>query len=305
MKKNSIMNFKKVIIICLALITILGISTLAGNTKIYNIKIKFPNDYEFTVITSKTKVSEILAESKIILEDNESVTPGLDETITDNSEIIITAKGEEPLKKSEQNAQIVDTETILDTYTDLTEKIVTEIIEIPFETITKDISSGTELTTNKILQYGKVGQRKVVYKITYKGETEIKREELSSEIISEPVNKIVQVQSSAITARSSYTRVTGTSGQSGVYKITAYCSCAICCGKTNGITASGVKATSNRTIAAPSTFKFGTKVIINGQEYTVEDRGGAIQGNRIDIYMDSHSAALAWGVKYLEVEVEN
>ena len=37
--------------------------------------------------------------------------------------------------------------------------------------------------------------------------------------------------------------------------------------------------------------------------YTVEDRGGAIKGNKIDIYMDSHSQALAWGVKYLPVQV--
>ena len=42
---------------------------------------------------------------------------------------------------------------------------------------------------------------------------------------------------------------------------------------------------------------------INGKEYTVEDRGGAIKGNKIDIYMDSHADALAWGVKYLPVQV--
>lgn len=89
----------------------------------------------------------------------------------------------------------------------------------------------------------------------------------------------------------------------GVYKVTAYCSCAKCCGKTNGITASGKKATANHTVAAPRTFAFGTQLKINGKTYTVEDRGGAIQGNRIDIYMDSHAQALAWGVRYLNVEV--
>ena len=78
-----------------------------------------------------------------------------------------------------------------------------------------------------------------------------------------------------------------------------------CCGKTNGITASGAKATANHTIAAPSTFAFGTKVVINGITYTVEDRGGAIQGNRIDIYMNSHQEALQWGVRYVDVEVLN
>ena len=90
----------------------------------------------------------------------------------------------------------------------------------------------------------------------------------------------------------------------GKFKITAYCSCSKCCGKSDGITASGTKATAGRTIAAPSTFKFGTKLIINGHEYTVEDRGGAIKGNRIDIYFDSHQEALNFGVKYIEVFIE-
>ena len=58
-------------------------------------------------------------------------------------------------------------------------------------------------------------------------------------------------------------------------------------------------------MAAPSNFAFGTKLSINGKEYVVEDRGGAINGNRIDIYVSSHSAALRWGVKYLPVEVED
>ena len=43
----------------------------------------------------------------------------------------------------------------------------------------------------------------------------------------------------------------------------------------------------------------------NGGWFVVEDRGGAIQGNRIDVYMNSHSEALAWGVRYLDVEVLN
>ena len=46
-----------------------------------------------------------------------------------------------------------------------------------------------------------------------------------------------------------------------------------------------------------------TKLNINGKTYVVEDRGGAVKGNKIDVYMNSHAAALAWGVKYLPVEI--
>ena len=88
-----------------------------------------------------------------------------------------------------------------------------------------------------------------------------------------------------------------------VYKITGYCSCSKCCGSATGRTASGTVATAGRTIAASSSLPFGTKVNINGHTYTVEDRGGAIKGNKIDIYFSSHAQALAWGVKYLPVEV--
>ena len=81
----------------------------------------------------------------------------------------------------------------------------------------------------------------------------------------------------------------------GIYTLTAYCSCEKCCGKSDGITASGVKARPNHTIAAPSEFAFGTKLMINGIEYTVEDRGGAIKDKRIDVYFDSHQEAINFG----------
>ena len=81
----------------------------------------------------------------------------------------------------------------------------------------------------------------------------------------------------------------------GIYTLTAYCSCEECCGKSDGITASGVKARPNHTIAAPSEFAFGTKLMINGIEYTVEDRGGAIKDKRIDVYFDSHQEAISFG----------
>ena len=88
----------------------------------------------------------------------------------------------------------------------------------------------------------------------------------------------------------------------GNFKITAYCACSKCCGKSDGITASGVKATAGRTIAVDTNIiPFGTKVIIDGYEYVAEDRGGSIIGNRIDIFMESHAEAINFGVQYKEV----
>lgn len=78
--------------------------------------------------------------------------------------------------------------------------------------------------------------------------------------------------------------------------ITAYCNCEKCCGKTNGITASGTKAKQGRTVAVdPRYIPYGTEIIIDGQTYIAEDCGGAIKGDRLDIYFDSHSEAASFG----------
>ena len=85
---------------------------------------------------------------------------------------------------------------------------------------------------------------------------------------------------------------------------TAYCGCVQCCGKSDCITATGTRATEGRTIAAdPRVIPYGTHVLINGHEYIVEDCGGAINGNRIDIYFESHADALQFGVQTVTVEI--
>lgn len=83
----------------------------------------------------------------------------------------------------------------------------------------------------------------------------------------------------------------------GVFKITHYCPCSICCGPhANGITSTGVTATTNHTIAVdPSVIPYGSKVVINGQVYVAEDCGGAIKKNRIDIYVATHAEGEAKG----------
>lgn len=79
----------------------------------------------------------------------------------------------------------------------------------------------------------------------------------------------------------------------GNFRITYYCSCPICCGKWSTTTASGATTVEGVTIAADPSIPFGTKLMINDHVYTVQDRGGAIKGNHIDIYMSSHKKALS------------
>lgn len=84
----------------------------------------------------------------------------------------------------------------------------------------------------------------------------------------------------------------------------AYTAAADECGKSDGITASGLMVTENRTLACPPNFPFGAKIAIEGMgEYRCEDRGGAIKGNHIDIYMETKSEAFAFGRRNLTAEV--
>lgn len=86
---------------------------------------------------------------------------------------------------------------------------------------------------------------------------------------------------------------------------TAYCPCSKCCGKSDGITATGTKATAGRTIAVdPSVIPYGSEVIINGHTYVAEDTGGAIKGNRIDIYFATHEDAKSFGRQTLTAKIK-
>ena len=108
---------------------------------------------------------------------------------------------------------------------------------------------------------------------------------------------------SSTTTESPSASDTSSSSSSGTYlgrfKLTGYCSCSICTGQwSGGSTASGTTPTAGRTIAMGGV-PFGTKLVINGQVYTVEDRGTAY--GHVDIFCSSHSEALSFGVQYADV----
>lgn len=315
MKKEEKASFSIMKIICVSIILVLisGIGVMAVNTNLKDVKIVLQNGYELTVLTSKSTVSDILDENNIILEENQKTIPDSNEEITTGAVIKIVDKSynEVQIAKVSEDGVQTTLDELLNNYAPIIEKIVVEQVEIPYETITKNVDGTTTNTTNKILQQGQNGLKEVTYKIKYQNDVEIEKIQLSENIIKEPVNKIVQVNKtttsrSATTSRNTTSATTTSSSTSGqIYKVTAYCSCAKCCGKSSGITALGTRATAGRTVAASSKFAFGTKLNVNGHVYTVEDRGGAISGNKIDIFVNSHAEALAWGVKYLPVSVVN
>ena len=83
----------------------------------------------------------------------------------------------------------------------------------------------------------------------------------------------------------------------------AYCSCEKCCGWNTGITYSGTVAAQGRTVAANlDKFPIGTRLMIDGHEYIVEDTGN-LSEYTIDIYFDSHEEALKYGSQWKIIEI--
>lgn len=81
-------------------------------------------------------------------------------------------------------------------------------------------------------------------------------------------------------------------------RITFYCPCSACCGSWGNATASGAMPQANHTVACGD-LPFGTRLLIDGQEYVVEDRGVGAQ--QIDIFVNDHGEALARGLYYTDV----
>lgn len=307
-EEKASISIMKIICISIILILISGIGVMAVNTQLSDVKIVLQNGYEMTALTSKTKVSDILEENNIILEDNQKTIPDLDSEIAAGETIKITDKSYNEVQIAKISEEGVETslDQLLENYAPVTEKIVVEQVTIPYETVTKNTTNATTGTTNKVLQQGKDGLKEVTYKVKYQNDVEIEKTVISEVVITEPVDRIVQVQKVQTSRSSALPRTSSTSTTGGTtYKITAYCPCSKCCGKATGRTASGTKATAGRTVAASSKFAFGTKLNIGGHIYTVEDRGGAINGNKIDIFVNTHAEALQWGVRYMTVSVVN
>lgn len=234
-EKASI-SLKRILGICLIFLFISGICVFAANKQVKNVKITLSNGCEMNVVTSKTKVSDILDEKHIILLPEEKVTPDENTTIGANGEIVITEKTAqeevaelvsnetEATTTEDENTNELSMEMISQAYNPITEKTIVEVQSIPFETVTKNVANGASETKDQVLQEGKEGKKEVTYRVKYQNDVEIERTEISSVVLEEPVNKIVQVRANQTTSRSSSSR-TYISGSVAEYQAYARARC--------------------------------------------------------------------------------
>ena len=233
-EKASI-SLKRILGICLIFLFISGICVFAANKQVKNVKITLSNGCEMNVVTSKTKVADILDEKHIILLPEEKVTPDENTTIGANGEIVITEKtaqeevaelvsAETENKETKEEKTELNIDMIAQAYNPITEQIVVETVAIPFETVTKNVANGASETKDQVLQEGREGKKEVTYRVKYQNDVEIERTEVSSVVLEEPVNKIVQVRAKQTTSRSSSGR-TYISGSVAEYQAYARARC--------------------------------------------------------------------------------
>lgn len=225
-KENASLSIMKIICVSIILILISGIGVLAVNKNVTDVKIILQNGYEMKAITSKEKVSEVLEENNIILEENQKTIPDLNENITSGTVIKITDKSYNEVKIAEVSEQGVQTslDELMQNYAPITEKIVVEQVTIPFETITKNVAGTDKNTQSKVIKQGEEGLKEVTYKIKYQNDVEIEKTVLSEKVIKEPVSKVVQINKKAVTTRgatTSRTSATTTSYNGGKWAYSA------------------------------------------------------------------------------------
>ena len=217
-KENASLSIVKIICVSIILVLISGIGVLAVNRNMTDVKIILQNGYELSTITAKEKVSEVLAENNIILEDTQKTVPDVEEKVTEGMVIKITDKSYNEVKISEVSEQGVKAslDELMQNYAPITEKIVVEQEVIPFETITKNTAGTDSNVQNKVLQEGQEGLKEVTYKIKYQNDIEIEKTQISEVVVKEPINKIVQVNKKVVTSRGATTSRTTTTTTSGV-----------------------------------------------------------------------------------------
>jgi uncharacterized protein YabE (DUF348 family)/3D (Asp-Asp-Asp) domain-containing protein len=200
------------------------------------------------------------------------------------------------------------------TVTRIAETVVKVEERVPYQEIRKNDSSLTKGQT-KVLQAGQEGKAVAHYKLVTENGKEVSRQLVKRDVITPKKDRIVAVgTASAVTAKSSKRSVTAAAIVSRGGKVfrpkqilqgvtlTAYTPAGG--GKHPsspgyGRTAIGVKAAEGRTVAVdPSVIPLGWWVFIDGVGYRrAEDTGGAVKGNKIDVFFNSHAEAVQFGRK--------
>lgn len=283
------------------------------------------------VVSYKSTVRDILEQNKIKVEPKDKVEPSVDTKVKNGQEIYIkravglevfvdgknlkVKSGEKSVKdmlKSEgiklSSLDKVNPSKDQDiksgmkvAVTRVNTQQVKEEKPIAFDTVTqKDDTMGTDET--QVIQPGVTGSKEVVSNVIYEDGKEVARNVVSEVVKSAPITAIVKVGTLGV--------VNANRGGRVVYKNKIRVNATAYTADLNfGITASGTRvkrdANGYSSIAVdPRVIPLGSKLYIPQYGYGIaEDTGGAIKGNRIDLFFASESECENWGIQGVDVYI--
>lgn len=285
-----------------------------------------------TVWTVSNTVEELLSEQNIEISAHDQVYPNLDENIENNLEVTIDlaflvkvndgGKEEEVyttsitvedfLKQQEIVLNELDrvendltaTLTADDTINIIRVEKSTETVQekVDFATVTKKDSSLLK-GSQKVVTQGQEGLVNKEYEVVKENGVVVSKTLLKETKVKDAVDKVVAVGTQVSVAQAS--RGSVTSGEELTVTATAYTPYCTGC---SGVTATGINLKNNpdlKVIAVdPSIIPLGTKVYVEGYGYAIAgDTGGAIKGNKIDVFFPTKSQAYNWGRKTVKIRI--
>lgn len=227
---------------------------------------------ERKVSTFKKTVKELLDENNIEYDKDDKIIPSLNSKTKDGMKIKLIK-------------------------IDVREK--KEYDDIPFETNLIEDKSLNKGTT-KVEQEGEYGKKENVYNLVYEDGKLVDKKLVSESISKEPVDKIIKKgtkESFTLASRSDNSRIDG-------YKYTKVVATAYSSGT---ITSTGTVPKWGVIAVDPRVIPYGSKVYIPkfNMIFSAQDCGGAIKGNRIDIFMNSESQCRNWGRRTIDIYILN
>ena len=335
--KNYFSNGPKAVFVTMLIIMISAITINGAKKTLY----VYIDGKESKIITFKSNLNAALTANKITIGPKDKVTPGLDSNIKNNDKIYVKKAVNVELELDGETLTIQSAEDDIETMltaegiqlndldkvspskeepledglkiaiTRVESKEIKEVKTLDYATVTKK-DSNLEQGNKKVIQEGKPGEKVITTRVVYENGKEVSKKVISEVVTKKPVEKIV-----AMGTLGTYTPSRGVNVRySNVVRMraTAYTSDYASTGKSPGhpyfgITATGTTARRNTggysTIAVdPRVIPLGTKVYVDGYGYAIaEDTGGAIKGNRIDVYFDNNNQVYNWGVKWVNVYI--
>lgn len=288
-----------------------------------------------TINTTEHLVSEILAKANVQINEHDAITPAADAEVGPNNKIAIEKAFEVTLLDGNEEKKVWSTSTTVADFLkqsniqlnefDRVERQMDEMVipdsvikVVRVEKVTDVVEEATNFAVEtkkddsllkgkeKVVQAGEKGTVSRTYDVLKENGVEVSRNVISESVIKEPTKKVVAVGTKVVTASVSR-GATDSAGNEFYVTATAYTAY---CNGCSGITTTGINLKSNpdvKVIAVdPKVIPLGSKVWVEGYGYAVAgDTGGAIKGNKIDLFMPSKSKAYDFGRKKVRIKVLN